>query len=61
MKNWSDNIFWGLVMVVVGGLFLARNLGYIDFHFTIKTYWPLILIFIGLSVVLKSFGKNGQK
>lgn len=61
MKNSSDNIFWGLVLVVVGGFFLARNLGYVDFHFAMKTYWPVILILIGASVLLKSFGKSGQQ
>jgi hypothetical protein len=61
MKDGSESIFWGLVLVVVGGFFLARNLGYIDFHFAVKTYWPVILILIGISVLLKSFGKSGQK
>ncbi len=34
-------------LVIVGGLFLLNNLGYV--HFGFRTLWPLILIWIGVN------------
>ena len=56
-----SGVYWGIILVVIGGLFLARNLGYIDFQFTMRRYWPLILVLIGLSVVVKSLAKYNDK
>lgn len=64
MSNERDRLsgaYWGIILVVIGGMFLARNLGYIDFQFTMRRYWPLILVLIGLSVVIKSLGNNRNK
>lgn len=54
----TSKIYWGFVLIVIGGLFLARNLGYIDFQFTMKRYWPLFMIILGLSVVVKSISRK---
>ncbi len=61
MENYSHKIFWGAVFVLVGGLFLARNLGYIDFHHTIRTYWPVFLILIGLNIVISSYSRRKRE
>jgi hypothetical protein len=47
-------LFWGLVLVVVGGLFLAANLGWIDVGFVISLWrlWPLILVVVGVNLLL---------
>jgi hypothetical protein len=55
MGDHSNRIFWGTVFVLVGILFLARNLGYIDLHNTIRTYWPVFLILIGINIIIKSY------
>ena len=47
------NFFWGLVCITLGVLFLLDNLGYADFHDVIKNYLPLILIFWGLSMLVR--------
>jgi hypothetical protein len=48
----GNKIFVGLIIVLVGILMLFRKLGYffIDFH----TFWPLILIAIGLIIGFKT-------
>jgi len=51
----AKDIYWGSVLIVVGAIFLAKNLGYIDFYFSMRTYWPLILILIGVSVLINSW------
>lgn len=50
-----SNIYWGIVFLAIGCLLLARNLGYLDFEFSFRLYWPVILILIGLGWIVKSF------
>lgn len=43
--------FGAIVLIVVGGVALAHNLGYLNFNlaYLIRTWWPLILIALGIS------------
>lgn len=43
--------FGGIVLIVVGALALARNLGYLNFNlaYLLHTWWPVILIALGIS------------
>lgn len=52
-SGWSVNkLFWGLLLVLVGGLMLASNFGLIDVKWAnIWRLWPLIIISAGLSVM----------
>ena len=45
------NSFGAIALIVVGSLALARNLGYLQISITdlILTWWPLILIGLGIS------------
>lgn len=55
----SDRIFWGLLLIIFGGLFLLQNLGYLSFHFgNLWRLWPLFLIYWGFSALLKQ--KDGS-
>jgi len=47
------NLFWGLVLVTLGVLFLLDNLGVADFGQLVHDYWPLILILWGISILTK--------
>jgi predicted membrane protein len=42
-----NQIFWGLVIIIVGVLFLAQNLGYIQ-DYSFWKYLPALLIILGL-------------
>jgi hypothetical protein len=45
----SGTIFWGLTLVAVGGLLLARNFGFsIPIWGALARYWPLLIIGWGL-------------
>lgn len=57
-RNAGSNIYWGLILIVIGVLFLARNFGLLDFHFMWRTYWPVILIVVGASWVVKSLTES---
>jgi len=46
------NLVWPIVLIVVGLLFLAYNLGYlryVELKEIIGTWWPLILIALGVA------------
>src|SRR5712692_5258470 len=45
----AGTIFWGIILIAIGGLLLARNLGYdIRVWGYIARYWPALLIVWGL-------------
>lgn len=45
----SGSIFWGLVFLAIGCMFLARNMGYpISMWNIVVRYWPVVLIAWGL-------------
>ena len=56
MANEGRRIVWPIVLIVVGLLFLASNLGYLqwgDLRQFLATWWPLILIAIGVEQLLR--------
>ena len=42
--------FGALVLIIVGAIALAHNLGYLNFNlaYLIRTWWPLALIALGI-------------
>lgn len=54
----ADKLFWGLLLILLGSLFMLENLGYLSFSFSgIWRFWPVLLIYWGFSALLKP--KNG--
>jgi hypothetical protein len=48
-KRKQESLFWGLVLLIVGALFMLSNFGMdIDIWDFIGDFWPTILIVIGL-------------
>jgi predicted membrane protein len=45
----SRQLYWGIVIGIVGVLFLLNNLGYL--HFWFKDLWPVILILLGIEIL----------
>ncbi|MGD0338906.1 MAG: cell wall-active antibiotics response protein LiaF [Bacteroidota bacterium] len=43
----------GIILITIGVLFLLDNLGYAQVGDLIHTYWPVILVIIGLSLLLR--------
>ncbi len=49
VRRSAGTIFWGVTLVAIGGLLLARNLGYpIPIWIYVAKYWPALLIAWGL-------------
>jgi predicted membrane protein len=50
----------GLIVILIGGIFLAHNLGYIPFDVA-RLFWPVILILFGVSLLFRSFDRTWQQ
>ena len=50
----TGSLFWGVLMIGLGVLFLLDNLGIVYFDEIISDYWPLILIAIGLKIIISA-------
>ncbi len=46
----------GIILVTIGVVFLLGNLGLADVSDLIHTYWPVILVIVGLSLLLRRSG-----
>ena len=57
-----DNLVWGVLLVVLGGLLLLDNMGLLPRSINIwSLFWPLALIGLGVSWVIGSFSGSGQR
>ncbi len=51
LKLSDGRAFWGLLLILLGILFLLQNYFDIDAW---AIFWPIILVFVGLFLILKS-------
>ncbi len=56
-KN-QGRIFWGLLLILLGVVFLLDRMGRLDFGDLIGRYWPVIFILIGISILLSNNLRN---
>jgi hypothetical protein len=54
LRHSSGRIFWGLVLILLGVLFLLDQMGRVDFGDLISRWWPLILVAAGLWQLVSS-------
>lgn len=46
------NIFWGIVLIAIGVMFILKNMDIINFNWVMLfQLWPLLLIFWGISLI----------
>ena len=48
----NSGLFWGGMFILVGVLFLLDNFYILDFGDIVSTYWPLILVAIGIKIIM---------
>jgi membrane-bound ClpP family serine protease len=46
------NIFWGVILIITGSLFLVEEITNVDFG---RFFWPIILITTGGLLLLRNF------
>lgn len=49
----SGSLSVGLLLIVVGTLFLLDNLGYVNSEYLFENFWPLILVLIGVLLLFR--------
>jgi len=54
----QGRIFWGLMLICLGVLFLLDQMGRLDFGDLVGRYWPIVFIVIGVSILLSNNFKN---
>lgn len=48
----NKNVFWGVILVVIGALFIFNNLGWFDFSLrSLFDMWPALLVIWGISML----------
>jgi len=57
-RHHQGRIFWGIVLVVIGGLLLLDQMDKLDFGEIIGRWWPAIFILIGLAILI---GKESRQ
>lgn len=57
-RSGGDRFVWGLIIVAVGVVFLLGNLGKVSTRDIFSTYWPVILIALGLWQLIGSGGRD---
>lgn len=55
-KNGNGRVFGGILLVILGLVFLSENLGFYVFHNACK-FWPVALIALGISVLANNTKK----
>ena len=53
-RHSSGRVFWGLVLILLGVLFLLDQMGRVDFGDLISQWWPLVLVAAGLWQLISS-------
>jgi len=57
-SNTQSRIFWGLLLVVLGGLFLFAQMDWWNFGHVVGRFWPVIFILLGISMLVGNNFKN---
>lgn len=61
-KRKQESLFWGIVLLCIGLLFLLDNMGVdIDIWDFIGDYWPVILIAIGVKQIWQHYSAKIQQ
>jgi hypothetical protein len=58
----SENIFWGVALVLLGVLLLADNMGWMPAGVSIwSLFWPFVLIVLGIRGIMRAFGRGAMR
>ena len=61
-KRRQESLFWGIVLLLIGALFLMGNLGVdINVWDVLGDYWPVILIAIGAKNIWQHYSTKKQQ
>ncbi len=55
----SGSVFWGIVLMALGAIFLLSNFDIIDYD-RVFDFWPVIVIVIGLKMIVDFYSKKNR-
>ena len=58
MNSRGGAVFWALILIVVGAVFLLRNVGLLSVDWGV--IWPVLLIVFGGAMLLGGFARRGE-
>ncbi len=61
MRHHTGSLKWGIILIVVGLVFLLHNYGVVDFWRLVGILWPLLLIWWGYVMIRRSRSGGGEK
>jgi ABC-type microcin C transport system permease subunit YejB len=47
------NSWGGIVLILLGVMFLLDSMGVMEFNHIIRKFWPVVLILIGINILFK--------
>jgi hypothetical protein len=56
----TGSVFWGIVLVILGVVFLMANFSFLVTYSGIWNLWPLIVIIFGVKLVVEYMAKNKE-
>ena len=56
----KNNLVWGIILIFFGLMFLLDNFNIMDFGDIVRTFWPVVLILIGVKIILDKRRANSQ-
>lgn len=59
-ENKNSGMFWGIILILIGALFLFQNFDMLDIGDIISTFWPLVLVAIGLKILYDRKSTNSE-
>lgn len=60
-RSRSSGLFWGGFLILLGVLFLLDRFNYLDVGEVFGTFWPLILIAVGIKLILNRNTKQAPQ
>jgi predicted membrane protein len=61
MKGHGGSLKWGIILIIIGLVFLLHNYGIMDFWWIIGRFWPLLLIWWGYTMIRDSRKAHGSE
>jgi hypothetical protein len=56
----TGSVFWGIVLIVLGVVFLMANFSFLVTYSRIWNLWPLVVIIFGVKLIVDYMAKNKE-
>ena len=61
MRHNTGSLKWGIILIVIGLVFLLNNYGFVDFWWLVGILWPLLIIWWGYTMIRRSRAGSGEE